>query len=148
MNDGRTCNNYCNFFFSCFSVTSNKLYFAWVYSNIYSMKKILIKQKHIMVRLSLANCLTFHFFSHCTKRWWGDGHLREATRSYNTSTKDYRWSKDKIELYQGIDLTRNKILINVINDVVAGRFSTKEQQHDLHARELSSWKTQNTNFSC
>ena len=34
MNDGRTCNNYCNFFFSCFSVTSNKLYFAWVYSNI------------------------------------------------------------------------------------------------------------------
>ena len=36
MNDGRTCNNYCNFFFSCFSVTSNKLYFAWVYSNIVS----------------------------------------------------------------------------------------------------------------
>ena len=62
MNDGRTCINYCNFFSSCFSVTSNKLYFAWFYSNIYSMKKILIKQKHIMVRLSPANSLRFHFF--------------------------------------------------------------------------------------
>ena len=26
------------------------------------MKKVLIKQQHIMVRLSLANCLRFHFF--------------------------------------------------------------------------------------
>ena len=29
---------------------------------------------------------------------------------------------DNIELYQGIDLTRAKILINLINDVLAGRF--------------------------
>ena len=46
-----------------------------------------------------------------------------------------------------MDLTRNKILINVINDVVAGRFSTMEKKYDLHAQELSSWKTHNTNFS-
>ena len=26
------------------------------------MKKILIKQQHIMIRLSLANCPGFHFF--------------------------------------------------------------------------------------
>ena len=42
------------------------------------------------------------------------------------------------ELYRGIDLIRNKILINVINDVVGGRFSTMEQKHDLPAQELSS----------
>ena len=46
--------------------------------------------------------------------------------------------KDKLELYQGIDLTHNNLLINIINDVVAGRFSTMEQKHDLHAQELSS----------
>ena len=34
--------------------------------------------------------------------------------------------KDKLELYQGIDLTHNNLLINLINDVVAGRFSTME----------------------
>ena len=31
---------------------------------------------------------------------------------------------------------------------MAGRFSTMEQKDDLHAQELSSWKTHNTNFSC
>ena len=35
--------------------------------------------------------------------------------------------KDKLELYQGIDLTHNNILINIINDVLAGRFSTMDQ---------------------
>ena len=34
--------------------------------------------------------------------------------------------KDKLELYQEIDLTHNNLLINIINDVVAGRFSTME----------------------
>ena len=29
---------------------------------------------------------------------------------------------------------------------MAGRFSTMEQKHDLHAQKLSSWKTHNTNF--
>ena len=52
--------------------------------------------------------------------------------------KIIRQSKDKIELYRGIDLIRKKILINVINDVVGGRFSTMEQKHDLPAQELSS----------
>ena len=99
-----------------------------------------------MIRLSLANCPRFNFFPNAPKgAWWGDGHPREATRPVQ---KINRQSKDKIELHQGIDLTRNKILINVINDVVAGRFSTMEQKHNLHAQELSSWKTQNTNFSC
>ena len=54
--------------------------------------------------------------------------------------------KDKLELYQGIDLTHNNLLINIINDVVAGRFSTMEQKLDLHVQELNSWKTKNTNF--
>ena len=40
-----------------------------------------------------------------------------------------RLLKDKLELYQGIDLTHNNLLINIINDVVAVRFSTME--HDL-----------------
>ena len=46
--------------------------------------------------------------------------------------------KDKLELYQGIDLTHNNLLINKINDVVAGRFSTMEEKLDLHVQELSS----------
>ena len=46
--------------------------------------------------------------------------------------------KDKLELYQGIDLTHNNLLINRINDVVAGRFSTMEEKLDLHVQELSS----------
>ena len=46
--------------------------------------------------------------------------------------------KDKLELYQGIDLTHNNLLINIINDVVAGRFSTMEQKLDLHVQELNS----------
>ena len=29
---------------------------------------------------------------------------------------------------------------------MAGRFSTMEQKHDLHAQKPSSWKTHNTNF--
>ena len=29
---------------------------------------------------------------------------------------------------------------------MAGRFSTVEQKHDLHAQKLSSWKTHNTNL--
>ena len=49
-----------------------------------------------------------------------------------------RLLKDELELYQGIDLTHNNILVNIINDVVAGRFSTMEQKHDLHVQELSS----------
>ena len=49
-----------------------------------------------------------------------------------------RLLKDKLELFKGIDRTHNNLLINRINDVVAGRFSTKEQQHDLQAQELSS----------
>ena len=38
-----------------------------------------------------------------------------------------RLLKDELELYQGIDLTHNNILINIINDVLAGRFSTMDQ---------------------
>ena len=62
-------------------------------------------------------------------------HPSEATTLVQ---KIARLLKDKLELYQGIDLTHNNLLINIINDVVAGRFSTMEQKHDLHVQELSS----------
>ena len=89
-----------------------------------------------MVRLSLANCPRFNFLPTAPK----GGEVTAILVKLITTPvqKITRQSKDKIELYQGIDLTRNKILINVINDVVAGRFSTMEQKHDLHAQELSS----------
>ena len=73
-----------------------------------------------MVRLSLANCPRFNFFPTALK---GDevtaifGKLQGPTTPVQKITLQ---SMDKIELYQGIDLTRNKILITVINDVVAG----------------------------
>ena len=94
-----------------------------------------------MVRLSLANCPRFNFFFPQHQKVMRWRHPRKATTPEQKIT---RQSKDKIELYQGIDLTRNKILINVINDVLAGRFSTMEQKDDLHAQELRSWKTHNT----
>ena len=49
-----------------------------------------------------------------------------------------RLLKDKLELFKGIDRTYNNLLINRINDVVAGRFSTMEEKLDLHVQELSS----------
>ena len=62
-------------------------------------------------------------------------HPSEAT----TLVQKIAWLlKDKLELYQGIDLTHNNLLINIINDVVSGRFSTMEPKHDLHVQELSS----------
>ena len=70
-------------------------------------------------------------------------HPSEATTLVQKIT---RLLKDKLELFKGIDLTHNNLLINRINDVVAGRFSTMEQKLDLHVQELSSWKTKNTNF--
>lgn len=62
-------------------------------------------------------------------------HPSEATTLVQ---KIARLLKDKLEQNQGIDLTHNNLLINVINDVVAGRFSTMEPKHDLHVQELSS----------
>ena len=62
-------------------------------------------------------------------------HPSEATTLVQ---KIARLLKDKLELYQGIDLTHNNLLINVINDVMAGRFSTMQKKHDLHEQELSS----------
>ena len=51
-------------------------------------------------------------------------HPSEATTLLQ---KIARLLKDELELYQGIDLTHNNILINIINDVLAGRFSTMDQ---------------------
>ena len=62
-------------------------------------------------------------------------HPSEATTLVQ---KIARLLKDKLELFKGIDLTHNNLLINRINDVVAGRFSTMEQKLDLHVQELSS----------
>ena len=62
-----------------------------------------------MLRLSLATCSQFDIFYTAQK---GDEltamHLSEATTPVQKITL---LLKDKIELYQGIDLTRNKILI-------------------------------------
>ena len=63
-------------------------------------------------------------------------HPRKAT---TLNQKTARRFKDKIELCLGIDPTRNEILIKVINDEVAGRFSTMELKHDLHSSGTHSY---------
>ena len=110
------------------------------FSNIVQ-KKSQSKQRQIMLRLRLATCHRFNFFPTAQK---GDEqtvmHPREAPSPVQ-KIADY-WA-----IYQGIDLTRNKILINVINDVVADRFSTLEQNHDLHMQRNSVPKKHKTRIS-
>ena len=67
------------------------------------------------------------------KMWWADGHPREAKTPVQRIA---RLLRDKIELYQGIDLTRAKILINIVNDVLAGRFWIIGKKYDLHRNSV------------
>ena len=130
MNDGRSCDIYCNFFFSCFSVTSNSASLGFT---VILYKKSKLKQWQIMLRLRLAKCPRLKIFSHRTKMWWADGHRRKAKTPVQRIA---RLLRDKIELYQEVDLTRAKILINIINDVVAVRFWIIEQKYDLQRNSV------------
>ena len=80
-----------------------------------------------MLRLSLANCPQFNFFPTTQKGDKLTGILIKPQHRIQRSQQ----VKGKIELYQEIDPTRNTILINIINDVVAGWFATMEQKRDL-----------------
>ena len=136
MNDGRTYDIYCNFFFSCFSVTSNSTSLGFT---VIWYKKILIKTITDYAKTQSCKLSSVKFFSHCTKMWWADGHPRKAKTPVHRIA---RLLRDKIELHQGIDLTRVKILITIINDVVARRFSIIEQKYDLHRNSVPEKRKQ------
>ena len=69
-----------------------------------------------MLRLSLANCPQFNFLPTTQKVDKLTGILVKPQHRIKRSQR----VKGKMELYQEIDPTRNKILINIIKDVVAG----------------------------
>ena len=86
-----------------------------------------------MLRLSLANSPQFNFFPTTQKGDKLTGILVKPQHRIQRSQQ----VNGKIELYQEIDPTRNKILINIINDVVAGWFATMEQEHDLRRNSVT-----------
>ena len=128
-----------NFFFSCFSATSNCTSLG--FTVIWYKKNLNLNNDRLCLD-SVLQPVTGLISFPLPKKVMSWRPCILGTEDCPT-VKGQNWA-----IYQGIDLTRNKSLINVINDVVADRFSTMEQNHDLHAQELSSWKTQNTNFSC
>ena len=129
----------CNFFCSCFSATSNctSLGFTVI---LYKRNPNLKNDRLCLdwVLQPVTGLISFPLPKKVTSR-----------RSCILVKLHHRYRRlpDYWAIYQGIDLTRNKIWINVINDVVADRFLTLEQNHDLHMHRNSVPKKHKTRIS-